>query len=64
MRKTHRTGSTPLLAAQSFLAGYNGQISLGHGAFYAVGAYMYALLASPHLMSNFAWMAATFPDGL
>jgi len=33
-------------------------------AFYAVGAYMYALLASPHLMENFEWIAQLFPDGL
>ncbi len=32
------------------LTGINGQISLGHGAFYAVGAYMTAVL-----MSNYNW---------
>jgi branched-chain amino acid transport system permease protein len=32
------------------LTGVNGQISLGHGAFYAVGAYMTAVL-----MSNYNW---------
>ena len=26
------------------LTGYNGQISLGHGAFYAIGAYTAAIL--------------------
>jgi branched-chain amino acid transport system permease protein len=48
----------------NIVVGYAGLLDLGYVAFYAVGAYMYALLASPHLMSNFAWMAATFPDGL
>ena len=32
------------LIGANLLAGYNGQISLGHGAFYAVGAYATALL--------------------
>jgi branched-chain amino acid transport system permease protein len=48
----------------NIVVGYAGLLDLGYVAFYAVGAYMYALLASPHLMSNFEWMAATFPDGL
>jgi len=48
----------------NIVVGYAGLLDLGYVAFYAVGAYMYALLASPHLMENFAWIAATFPDGL
>jgi branched-chain amino acid transport system permease protein len=32
------------------LTGYNGQISLGHGAFYAIGAYVAAIL-----MDRFSW---------
>jgi branched-chain amino acid transport system permease protein len=28
----------------NILTGYNGQISLGHGAFYAIGAYVAAML--------------------
>ena len=32
------------------LTGYNGQISLGHGAFYAIGAYSAAIL-----MDHFSW---------
>src|ERR1043166_3406740 len=28
----------------NMLTGYNGQISLGHGAFYAIGAYVTAIL--------------------
>jgi len=34
----------------NIVTGYNGQISLGHGAFYAVGAYTTAIL-----MSNYSW---------
>ncbi len=48
----------------NIVVGYAGLLDLGYVAFYAVGAYMYALLASPHLMENFEWIAATFPDGL
>ncbi len=29
-----------------------------------MGAYTYALLSSPHLMENFEWIAAAFPDGV
>src|SRR6476620_2310191 len=32
------------LLGLNILTGYNGQISLGHGAFYAVGAYVTAVL--------------------
>jgi branched-chain amino acid transport system permease protein len=48
----------------NIVVGFAGLLDLGYIAFYAVGAYMYALLASPHLTSNFAWIAQTFPDGL
>ena len=48
----------------NIVVGYAGLLDLGYVAFYAVGAYMYALLASPHLMNNFEWIAATFPNGL
>jgi branched-chain amino acid transport system permease protein len=48
----------------NIVVGYAGLLDLGYVAFYAVGAYMYALLASPHLTENFAWIAAAFPDGL
>jgi branched-chain amino acid transport system permease protein len=41
----------------NIVSGYNGQISLGHGAFYAVGAYVTAIL-----MSHFDWSFwATLP---
>jgi len=35
------------LLGLNILAGYNGQISLGHGAFYALGAYVAAILVGP-----------------
>ena len=48
----------------NIVVGYAGLLDLGYVAFYAVGAYMYALLSSPHLAENFEWIAQTFPDGL
>lgn len=48
----------------NIVVGYAGLLDLGYVAFYAVGAYMYALLASPHLSENFEWIAAAFPNGL
>ncbi len=48
----------------NIVVGYAGLLDLGFVAFYAVGAYMYALMASPHLWENFAWIKAAFPEGL
>ena len=48
----------------NIVVGYAGLLDLGYVAFYAVGAYMYALLASPHLMENFEGLAEMFPNGL
>jgi branched-chain amino acid transport system permease protein len=48
----------------NIVVGYAGLLDLGFVAFYAVGAYMYALLASPHLSENFEWFAQMFPQGL
>lgn len=42
----------------NIVVGYAGLLDLGYVAFYAVGAYMYALLASPHLAEHFEWIAA------
>lgn len=39
-----------VLLGLNMLTGYNGQISLGHGAFYAIGAYVAAIL-----MDRFGW---------
>ncbi|MEY3497328.1 MAG: hypothetical protein RLZZ325_335 [Pseudomonadota bacterium] len=44
--------------------GFAGLLDLGYIAFYAVGAYSYALLASPHLTTQFPAIAAIFPTGL
>jgi branched-chain amino acid transport system permease protein len=48
----------------NIVVGFAGLLDLGYIAFYAVGAYMYALLASPHLFNNFPAVAAAFPNGL
>ncbi len=48
----------------NIVVGYAGLLDLGYVAFYAVGAYMFALLASPHLTDTFEIMADTFPNGL
>jgi len=46
------------------VVGFAGLLDLGYIAFYAVGAYLFALLGSPHLTANIPWIAALFPDGL
>lgn len=48
----------------NIVVGYAGLLDLGYIAFYAVGAYLYALLASPHLTDNFELIQTLFPDGL
>ena len=48
----------------NIVVGYAGLLDLGYVAFYAVGAYMFALLASPHLGENFEWIRQSFPNGL
>ena len=48
----------------NIVVGYAGLLDLGFVAFYALGAYMYALLASPHLGENFEAIKAAFPNGL
>lgn len=48
----------------NIVVGYAGLLDLGYVAFYAVGAYLFALLASPHLTDNFPALAAQFPQGL
>jgi branched-chain amino acid transport system permease protein len=48
----------------NIVVGYAGLLDLGYVAFYAVGAYMYGLLASPHLTDNFEILKAWFPNGL
>jgi branched-chain amino acid transport system permease protein len=48
----------------NIVVGYAGLLDLGSVAFYAVGAYLFALLASPQLTENFPALAAQFPQGL
>ena len=48
----------------NIVVGYAGLLDLGYVAFYAVGAYLFALLAAPHLIDTFPAIAATFPNGL
>jgi branched-chain amino acid transport system permease protein len=48
----------------NIVVGYAGLLDLGYVAFFAMGAYVYALMASPHLAENFPWFAETFPEGL
>ena len=48
----------------NIVVGYAGLLDLGYVAFYAVGAYLFALLASTQLTDNFPALAAMFPDGL
>lgn len=46
------------------VVGFAGLLDLGYVAFYALGAYLFALLASPHLSEQFGWIAAWLPQGL
>jgi branched-chain amino acid transport system permease protein len=48
----------------NIVVGYAGLLDLGYVAFYAVGAYLFALLASPHLSNHLPAVAAMFPAGL
>lgn len=48
----------------NIVVGYAGLLDLGFVAFFAIGAYMYGLMASPHLAENFAWFKQMFPQGL
>ncbi|MCU0923538.1 MAG: ABC transporter ATP-binding protein, partial [Burkholderiaceae bacterium] len=48
----------------NIVVGYAGLLDLGYVAFYAVGAYMFGLLAGPHLWEAFPWIKATFPNGI
>src|ERR1700694_313807 len=46
------------------VVGFAGLLDLGYIAVYAVGAYTAALLSSPHLTSQFEWIAHLAPAGL
>src|ERR1700745_2132792 len=48
----------------NIVVGYAGLLDLGYVAFYALGAYLFGLLASPHLTDTFEAIGASFPQGL
>jgi branched-chain amino acid transport system permease protein len=48
----------------NIVVGFAGLLDLGFVAFFAIGAYLYGLMASPHLAEAFPWFAQMFPDGL
>ena len=48
----------------NIVVGYAGLLDMGYVAFFAIGAYLYALLSSPHLTDTFPAIAAMFPNGL
>jgi len=48
----------------NIVVGFAGLLDLGYVAFYAVGAYMFGLLASSQLTDTFPGIAAMFPNGL
>src|SRR5438105_10847279 len=48
----------------NIVVGYAGLLDLGYVAFYALGAYMFGLLASPQLGETFANIRHAFPTGL
>jgi len=53
-----------LAVGLNIVVGYAGLLDLGYVAFFAIGAYMYGLMSSPHLTEAFTSFAAAFPDGL
>lgn len=48
----------------NIVVGYAGLLDLGYVAFFAIGAYSYGLLNSPHLTETFASLAAAYPTGM
>ncbi len=53
-----------LAVGLNIVVGYAGLLDLGYVAFFAIGAYLYALLASPHLTENIPVIAEMFPNGI
>src|SRR5437868_1873723 len=47
----------------NIVVGFAGLLDLGYIAFYAVGAYLMALLGSPHLATQFETIQQMFPTG-
>ena len=53
-----------LALGMNIIVGQAGLLDLGYVAFYAVGAYVFALLTSSHLSDHIQWVGAIFPGGL
>ena len=53
-----------LAVGLNIVVGYAGLLDLGYVAFFALGAYIFALLASPHLTENIPALATMFPNGI
>lgn len=53
-----------LALGMNIIVGYAGLLDLGFVGFYALGAYVVALLSSPHLSDTFAGVLHWFPHGL
>jgi branched-chain amino acid transport system permease protein len=45
----------------NIVVGYAGLLDLGYVAFFAIGAYMFGLMSSPHLTDTFPLFAANLP---
>ena len=45
----------------NIVVGYAGLLDLGYVAFFAIGAYVYGLLNSPHLLETFAGLDHRLP---
>jgi branched-chain amino acid transport system permease protein len=48
----------------NIVVGYAGLLDLGYVAFFAIGAYMFGLMSSPHLIEQFPAFAEMFPNGM
>ncbi len=48
----------------NIVVGYAGLLDLGYVAFFAIGAYMFGLMSSPHLLETFPAFAEMFPNGI
>jgi branched-chain amino acid transport system permease protein len=48
----------------NIVVGFTGLLDLGYVAFFAIGAYLYGLLASPQLLESWVWLQAHYPNGL
>ena len=48
----------------NIVVGYAGLLDLGYVAFFAIGAYLFALMGSSHLTDTFPAIKAMFPNGM